>query len=65
VLHVIDVPAAQVTACAFGGPALRDLYITTARIGRSEASLKDQPHAGGLFMVPVDVPGVPAMAFAG
>jgi sugar lactone lactonase YvrE len=65
VLRVIDVPAAQVTACAFGGPRLQDLYITTARIGRSESSLKDQPNAGGLFMLPVDVPGVPAAEFAG
>ena len=29
-LGVVDVPTPLVTSCAFGGPALDDLYITTA-----------------------------------
>ena len=58
-------PARQTTSCAFGGPGLRDLYITTARIGLSEADLAGQPHAGGLFRARPGVAGVPAFEFAG
>jgi sugar lactone lactonase YvrE len=64
-LEKIDVKASQVTACAFGGPELKDLYITTARRDLEGAALNDQPHAGGLFHRAVDVSGVPASAFAG
>jgi sugar lactone lactonase YvrE len=53
----ISIPAARVTSCVFGGPGLDELYITTARMGFSDAELKDQPHAGGVFRVRVDVPG--------
>lgn len=46
--HVITLPTPRVTACAFGGPDLTDLYITTARVGL------DAPHpvAGSLLVVP-------------
>ena len=30
---VVDLPVSNVTACAFGGPELRTLYITTSRAG--------------------------------
>jgi sugar lactone lactonase YvrE len=32
-LQTISVPAANVTCCAFGGPDLEELYITTSKIG--------------------------------
>lgn len=64
-LAKIDVPASQVTACAFGGPELKDLYITTARRDLVGDALLDQPHAGGLFHIHLDVAGLPAMAYAG
>lgn len=47
----LPVPAARVTSCTFGGPGLRDLYITTARTGLSGAELEKQPLAGALFVV--------------
>ncbi len=31
--RVVQLPVRRPTACAFGGPGLRDLYITTARAG--------------------------------
>lgn len=46
----IALPTAQVTACAFGGPELRDLYITTAALGLSADAMSAQPDAGGLFV---------------
>jgi sugar lactone lactonase YvrE len=50
----VEVPAAQVTSCAFGGADLDQLFITTAAKGTT-----DQPLAGGLF---VTVPGATGRA---
>ncbi len=64
-LQRIDVPAAQVTACAFGGPILEDLFITTARRGVEGDALAKQPHAGGMFHAHPDVTGVRSQRYAG
>jgi sugar lactone lactonase YvrE len=61
----VEVPAARTTACAFGGPGLRDLYITTATAGLGDAQLAAQPLAGSLFVVPGAAPGLPTHPFAG
>lgn len=61
----IELPTAHVTSCAFGGPDLRTLYITTATIDLDEAQRVAQPLAGGLFAVELDSPGLPANRFAG
>ncbi len=63
--HVLEMPVARATACAFGGPQLCDLYITTARAGLSEAQLADQPLAGSLLVVEDAGQGVPGWSFAG
>jgi sugar lactone lactonase YvrE len=59
------VPATQVTSGVFGGTDLRDLYITCATTGLSEAALAEQPHAGGLFHVRIPVAGLLPDRFAG
>ena len=64
-LGTIDVPASQVTACAFGGPDLTDLYVTTARFELDEEALKEEPAAGGLFLAKPGAKGVEAFEFAG
>lgn len=64
-LHKIEVPASRVTACAFGGADLQDLYITTARVGLSPEELEEQPLAGSLFITRAPVRGVPSFSFAG
>jgi xylono-1,5-lactonase len=61
----VQLPVSNVTNCAFGGPDLRTLFITTARTGLSPAELDAQPLAGGLFAAQVDGPGVPAHLFGG
>jgi D-xylonolactonase len=61
----IDVPASNTTSCAFGGPNLTTLYITTATVDLDEAALAAQPHAGGLFEIELDVQGLPASQFVG
>jgi sugar lactone lactonase YvrE len=48
---IVPVPASQTTKCAFGGPDLTDLYITSAWIGLDPAARAEQPHAGSLFRV--------------
>jgi sugar lactone lactonase YvrE len=53
----LRVPAARVTKPAFGGPDLRDLYVTSARSGLDESALRTQPHAGGVFGVRPGVAG--------
>ncbi len=45
----VRLPVSQVTSCAFGGPSLQDLYITTASEGLSPTQRAKEPHAGGLF----------------
>ncbi|CAN5127627.1 SMP-30/gluconolactonase/LRE family protein [soil metagenome] len=53
----ITLPVSQVTSCAFGGPDLRDLYITTASAGLSPTQRVEQPDAGALFRVRPGVTG--------
>ncbi len=50
-LNQIELPVENVTCCTFGGGDLTDLYITTASQNMSEETLKEQPHAGKLFIV--------------
>lgn len=63
VLQTIEIPAAAVTSCCFGGPELDTLYITTARVGTSEEQLAKMPHAGGIFAVRPGVQGRPQYRF--
>jgi D-xylonolactonase len=58
-LSKLTLPVANVTKAAFGGKDLRTLYITTAWKGLSAKERAEQPLAGGLFRVRVDVAGLP------
>ena len=62
---VIDLPVSQPTSCAFGGPGLKTLYVTTARQKLSPEALAGQPLAGSLLALDVGVAGLPEPAFAG
>lgn len=59
----VDVPAQRVTACCFGGPQMKTLYITCARTGLDDGTLAQFPHSGGLFAVETDVEGQPSWPF--
>lgn len=59
--RVIPLPVPRVTACAFAGPDLTDLYITTARVGLASPP----PLSGSLFVVPDAGKGLAQPAFAG
>ncbi|WP_027945029.1 SMP-30/gluconolactonase/LRE family protein [Amycolatopsis taiwanensis] len=56
----VELPVTQVTACAFGGPELDELYITTSRQGIEEGS---QHQAGALFRYRPGVRGLPVLTF--
>ena len=64
-IQTIPVPANLTTSCAFAGPALDVLYITTARYQESGPALAAQPHAGGVFRIRTDTRGRPAGVFPG
>lgn len=53
----LSVPGGWITSCAFGGPELRTLYITTASVGLDPEALEHQPSAGSLFFIELDVAG--------
>jgi sugar lactone lactonase YvrE len=59
---VVEVPAAKVTACTFGGPDLDRLFITTSREGLEPGQ---DPLAGSLFAADAGVRGLPALEYAG
>jgi len=60
-LRRVTLPCLETTACAFGGPNLEDLFITTGVHKTAQ-----ETHAGRLFVVRgLNVRGLPAHAFAG
>jgi sugar lactone lactonase YvrE len=60
-LHRIALPCLETTACAFGGPDLADLFVTTG----VHKTAKEE-HAGRLFVIRgLKAKGQPANAFEG
>ena len=58
-VETVKMPVQRPTSCAFGGPDLDRLYVTSASIDLDESALQMQPNAGGLFMM---VPGARGLA---
>jgi sugar lactone lactonase YvrE len=61
----IPVPAFNVSSCAFGGPDLTDLYVTSARKGMNAEQLAKYPLSGGLFRIRTNIQGMPTFEFGG
>jgi sugar lactone lactonase YvrE len=59
---VAELPVTKATACTFGGPDLRTLFITTSR---EDLPDDEQPEAGSVFACTPGVAGLPARTFAG
>ncbi len=57
-LREIMLPVSQPTMCAFGGPDLRTLFVSSASDKLSPEQLRREPHAGGLFRLDPGVRGV-------
>ena len=61
--RTIALPVPQVTSCAFGGPELATLYVTTASLRMDRAALSAEPLAGALFAADPGVRGLPEPVF--
>jgi sugar lactone lactonase YvrE len=59
IVDELPLPVRCPTMPCFGGADLRTLYITTARQNRPATELLEQPFAGCVLQVPVEVPGLP------
>ncbi len=62
-VSTLRLPVSQPTACAFGGPDRRTLYVTSARQRLSPAALEGEPMAGDLLAFDVGVAGLPEPRF--
>ena len=59
IVREVELPVRCPTMPCFGGPDLKTLYITSSRENRPAAELLDQPWAGCVLALDVDVPGLP------
>ena len=64
VTDIVNLPVEQPTSCTFGGDAGDTLYITTARLGLTDAQLAVSPLAGSVFACRPGYRGHPAHAFS-
>ena len=58
-LREVRLPVRCVTMPCFGGDDLKTIYMTTARQNRPASELIEQPFAGCVLALDVDVPGLP------
>ena len=64
-LQVVRVPAPFTSSCAFGGPELKTLFITSARGGLTPQQQAEFPLSGDVFATEPGVAGVPACFYGG
>jgi sugar lactone lactonase YvrE len=57
--RVIPMPVRRPTACAFGGPGLRTLFVTTTSQTMTAAEMAAEPLAGALLALDAGVRGLP------
>jgi sugar lactone lactonase YvrE len=62
--RVITLPVRRPTCCAFGGPDLSTLYVTTTSQHMSDAERAAEPLAGALLALKVGCTGLPEPRFA-
>ncbi|MBP6105555.1 MAG: SMP-30/gluconolactonase/LRE family protein [Steroidobacteraceae bacterium] len=62
--RTLRLPVPRPTSCAFGGPALDTLYITSSRLGLSSRELAAAPLSGCLFAFDVGLAGSPVRKFS-
>jgi sugar lactone lactonase YvrE len=65
-LATVPLPVDRPTSCAFGGPELTTLFVTSARHGLDPDALTRQPHAGHVFRIDnLGVTGLPCSSYRG
>ena len=55
--RLVELPCSWPTSCAFGGPDLSTLFVTSARFTMTEEHLANCPQEGGLFAVETSAQG--------
>lgn len=63
--RVIAMPVPRPTSCAFGGPGLDTLYVTSARFNLDTPALHAAPLSGSVFAVRPGVAGLPEPEYEG
>lgn len=63
--QVIELPVSRVTSCAFGGPNLDTLFVTSAIKRLTDTQLADQPLAGSVFALETGHKGIPEPEYLG
>ncbi len=63
--RVVELPCTWPTSCAFGGPQLTTLFVSSARFTMDADHLAKNPLEGGLFAVETGMRGLPEAQFAG
>ena len=58
IIHKIDLPAKNITNCAFGGKNNSEIFITTATKGLRNSDLRKFRYSGCLFSVKTNVKGI-------
>jgi len=61
--QVIELPVTNPTCVCLGGPGMKTLFITTARKFLSRIQLQNEPLAGSVLALDVEVPGLPEHRF--
>ncbi|MGZ8752159.1 MAG: SMP-30/gluconolactonase/LRE family protein [Acidimicrobiia bacterium] len=61
--QVLVVPAEQATCCAFAGPGLHRLHVTTGTEGWSDDQRRAEPAAGLVYRFVTEATGRPATPF--
>ena len=64
-LATVATQAYQTSACCFGGPGLRDLYITSARVKLTDCQQAAFHQSGHLFKQTLHTPGCPTYSYRG
>jgi len=62
-IHKINLPAQNITNCAFGGQNNNELFITSATKGMNRADLKKFKYSGSLFSVKSNIRGIQQKKF--
>jgi sugar lactone lactonase YvrE len=63
IVDVLRMPVPRPTSCAFGGPDLDTLYVTSARIGLDATALGKAPWSGSILAIRTGSRGLPEPLF--
>jgi sugar lactone lactonase YvrE len=63
--RVVRLPVTYPTRCAFGGPGLDELFVTSAWMAMTQDERAAQPHAGGIYRLRPGIRGRRATPFGG